>query len=78
MGRTQNRETDNKRKTELTKLRYRHVESLIALGIVAVIAIGGFVCMIRKVEGGQTIVVGVLGLITGWIGARKANHGERS
>jgi hypothetical protein len=43
--------------------------------IVAIIAVGGFVCMVEKIEGGQTIVVSVIGLVTGWIGA-KASAGS--
>jgi hypothetical protein len=57
---------------EFLRLRYSHVENLVALAIVGVITLGGFVCMVTKVEGGQTIVVGVLALVTGWIGGKKS------
>jgi hypothetical protein len=57
---------------ELTRLKYGHVETVIALCLVGLITVGGFVCMVEKIEGGQTVVVAVLGLVTGWIGAKKS------
>jgi hypothetical protein len=61
-------------KTELVKLRYSHVEAVFTLAIVAVIVVGGFVCMVKKIEGGQTIVVGVIGVVTGWVGAKRMSR----
>jgi len=58
--------------TELIKLRYGHVQTLVTLAIVGLITLGGIVCMVKKVEGGQAIVGGVLGYVTSWVMARKS------
>ena len=66
---------DNKRVTraELTSLKYGHVENIIALAIVAVIALGGFVCVIYGQACGQTIIIAVLSFVGGW-SAKRAVH----
>jgi len=57
-------------RTELARLKYGHVENIIALAIVAVIALGGFVCLIYGQPCGQTIIVAVLSFVGGWAAKR--------
>jgi hypothetical protein len=50
---------------ERTRLRYNHVESLVALGLIGVITLGGFVLIFHGNSYGQTIVASVISLIVG-------------
>jgi hypothetical protein len=68
---------DDKDKIELVRLWYAHVQTIIALSIVAALALGGFICIIKRIEGGQTIVAAILGLITGWIGGKRTDRRKR-
>ena len=38
--------------------------------LIGVIAVGGFVCMAMKVDGGQAIVTSVISLLAFWLGHR--------
>jgi len=57
-------------RTELKRLEYDHRERLFALCIIGVIAAGGVIGMAFGVQGAQTVVVGVIGFVTGWMGAK--------
>lgn len=65
---------DRSIQTELARLKYGHVENIIALAIVAVIALGGFACIIYGQSGGLTIVIAVMSFIGGWAGAKRINR----
>jgi hypothetical protein len=62
---------------ELKQLEYNHKERVIALGIIGVIAVGGVIGMVFNVQGAQTVVVGVIGLFTGWMGAKIPEHWKK-
>jgi hypothetical protein len=63
--------TQPEQTTQLLRLRYSHVETLVGFGLVGLITVGGFVCIFCNIQCGQTIVVGVLSFITGgWVGTR--------
>ena len=58
---------------EKERLRYAHIETLFALGIVALIATGGLICLFKHIEGGQAVVAGVLGLVAGYFAGMRKN-----
>jgi hypothetical protein len=64
---------------ELAKLKYSHIEAMVVLGIVAVIVITGFICMVKRIDGGQMIFGSGVTIVMGWIGAKKfGNRSARS
>jgi hypothetical protein len=63
---------------ELTRLKYGFVENIIVLAIVAVIALGGFVCVLYGQPCGQTIIIAVLTFACGWVGAKRTNRSGRT
>jgi hypothetical protein len=58
--------------TELLRLRLILIQTLCAAGLIALVVIGGFVLMVKGVNGGQAIVATATGLIAGWIGGAKS------
>lgn len=66
-------ESKNKQ-VELARIRYSHVETLVVLGIVSAVAVGGIVCLFMKIDAGTTILISTLTLVTGYIGGRKARR----
>jgi len=71
---TKTHDNPDAKQTELIRMKYCHIENLAAFVLVGVITVGGFVCVFERIQCGQTIVVGVLGLMTGWIGRGRANR----
>ena len=62
-----------KNDVELARIRCAHVETLVALVIVGLVAIGGFVCVFEHIEAGPTILIAVTSLITGFVcGTRRS------
>jgi hypothetical protein len=63
---------------ELRRLEYGHRETIIALCIVAVLAVGGLICMAKGIEGGQAIIVAVLSFLAGyWVGGAVSKKSSR-
>jgi hypothetical protein len=62
---------------ELTRLRYSHIQTLVIFSIVALILLGGFALILKGNQSGLPIVVGVLGVVTGWLGGKKAGRSGR-
>ncbi|HKV76720.1 MAG TPA: hypothetical protein VJP02_01180 [Candidatus Sulfotelmatobacter sp.] len=63
---------------ELTRLKYGHVENMIALAIVALITVGGFACILYGQPCGQTIIIAVMSFVGGWLGAKRLNRSGRT
>jgi hypothetical protein len=64
---------------EVQRLRYSHIEAMFCLVIVAVIAVGGLVALMRGNDKGLTLLISILSLLGGYgLGVSRKRSGNRS
>jgi len=47
-------------------MKYSHIQTMLGMGIIAVIAVGGLVCMVAGIAGGQEVVLAIVGFLVGY------------
>jgi len=48
---------------EQLRVNYGHKETMVGMGIVAVVCVGGIVCMVAGIPGGEQIVLAAVGVL---------------